>query len=138
LPSRRALGGKLLKDAAACRCNERVPTMQKVVITDGCVGNFICDGYDDSSRRQILGCIVKTLSEWISYDEAIGDKGGNFIAQNEHHGVATAILIEQAIERTSCNLGIPLNSIVTDDAGQCQRAERILSLRFPYKYFGKC
>jgi hypothetical protein len=92
---------------------------------------FICNGYEDGSRRHILGCIVKTLSEWISYDEALADKGGNIITQHEHHGVVTAILIEQAVERTSCNLGIPLNSIVTDDARQCQRAKRILSLRFP-------
>jgi hypothetical protein len=85
----------------------------KIVITDGCVGNFICDGYEDGSRRHILGCIVKTLSKWISYDKGLGDKGRNIIAQHEHHGIVTAILIEQAVERTSCNLGIPLNSIVT-------------------------
>jgi hypothetical protein len=80
LPSCRALGGKLLKDAATCLCNERVPTMRKIVITDGCVGNFICYGYEDGSRRHILGCIVKTLSKWISFDKVLGDKGGNIIA----------------------------------------------------------
>jgi hypothetical protein len=57
---------------------------------------------------------------------------------HEHHGIATASLIEQAVDKTSCNLNIPLNSIVTHDAGQCQRKKRILSLRFPNKYFGKC
>jgi hypothetical protein len=74
---------------------------------------------------------VKTLSEWISYDKALGDKGGNIIAQHEHHGVVTAILIEQAVERTSCNLGIPLNSIFTDDAGQCQRTNAYYHCAFP-------
>jgi hypothetical protein len=129
---------KTIKDAATCLHNKRVPTMCKIVITDGCVGNFICNGYEDGSRRHILGCIVKTLSKWISYDEALGNKGGKIIAQHEHHGVVTAKLIEQVVEKTSCNLGIPLNSIVTDDAEQCQRAKHIVSLRFPNKYFSKC
>jgi hypothetical protein len=59
LPSHRTLGGKLLKDDATSLHDECLPTMQKIVIIDG-VGNFICDGYVDGSRRHILGCVVKT------------------------------------------------------------------------------
>ena len=97
--------------------------MQKIVNKDGCVANFICDGYEDSLRKHILGCVVKTLCKWISYDEALGDEGGNIIEQHEHHGIAMARFIKQVIERTSHNLDIPLNSIVTDDSMQCQRTK---------------
>jgi hypothetical protein len=83
-------------------------------------------GYEDSPRTHILACVVKSESAWISFDEALGACSGNIIEQHEHHGIAIAKLFDRAVEKTSKYSDISLNSIVTDDAGQCQRAKRIL------------
>ena len=40
--------------------------------------------------------------------------------------------------RCSQDLGLLISCVVTDDAGQCQRAKRIIALHFPHMYFGKC
>lgn len=135
LPSRRVLGGKLLRDAAIGSRNDRLPQMINL-FKDGCNANFICDGWEDGSKTHILGCIVQVLDNWISYDEALGE--GNIITQDEHHGIATARMIESAFLKVANDLGIVIKCVITDDAGQCQRAKRILSLRFPQMYFGKC
>jgi hypothetical protein len=120
-----------------CRIrNEQLPKLKRLVEQDGCNLNFICDGWEDGSKRHILGCIVQVWNEWMSYDEALGN--GNIIDSDEHHGIATAKLIETAFTKVVNDLGMPVSCVVTDDVGQCQRAKRILSVRFPHMYFGKC
>jgi len=52
--------------------------------------------------------------------------------------ITTAKLIETAFTKVVNDLGMPVSCVVTDDVGQCQRAKRILSVRFPHMYFGKC
>lgn len=136
LPSRRVLGGTILRDAACRSRNEQLPNIKMLAENDGCNVNFVCDGWEDGSKRHILGCIVQVLNEWMSYDEALGN--GNIIESDEHHGIATANLIETAFTKVFDDLGLQVSCVVTDDAGQCQRAKRILSLRFPHMYFGKC
>lgn len=136
LPTRRVLGGRILREAACRNRDEQLPKIKRLVENDGCNVNFICDGWEDGSKRHILGCIVQVLNEWMSYDEALGN--GNIIESDEHHGIATARLIETAFTKVINDLGMPVSCVVTDDAGQCQRAKRILSLRFPHMYFGKC
>ena len=78
------------------------------------------------------------MNKWISYDEALGDGSGNKIEMDEHHGIATAKLIESAFMKGSQDLELLILCVVTDDAGQCQRAKHILSLHFLHVYFGKC
>ena len=136
LPSRRVLGGKILKETAYRGRNKILPKIKSLVEEDGCNLNFICDGWEDGSKRHILGCIVQVLGEWMSYDDALGN--GNIIESDEHHGIATAKLIETAFMKIVGELNLRISCVVTDDAGQYQKAKPILALRYPHMYFGKC
>ena len=97
---------------------------------------FVCDGWVDASKRHILGSIVALLNLWFAYDEALGK--GNLIQDDQHDGVATAEQIEKPWKKTEEDFNIAFSGVTTDDAGQCARAKRILALRFPNMYFGKC
>ena len=52
--------------------------------------------------------------------------------------MANAEEIECAIERAEADFGFRIGCVTTDDAGQCARAKRILALRFPNVYSGRC
>ena len=76
------------------------------------------------------------LHLWFAHDEAFGK--GNFITDDHHDGVATAAQIERAFKKTELDFGITFSGVTTDEACQCARAKRILSLRYRHMYFGKC
>ena len=126
LPSQRVLGRRLLHEAAICSWNDQLPEIKRLIEEEGVTGNFICDGYEDGAKNHILGSIFQALNKWISYDEALGDGSGNKIEMDEHHGIATAKLIESAFMKGSQDLGLLISCVVMDNAGQCQRAKRIL------------
>ena len=63
---------------------------------------------------------------------------GNLITDDRHDWVATAEQIGKAWLKTEKDFGITFSDVTTDEAGQCGRAKRILALRYPDMYFGKC
>ena len=71
--------------------------------------------------------VLQYGSHWISDDSAL-DHSCNIIFLDEHHGLATAELLEKAALKTSNGLDVDIGSIVTDASGQFQRAKRILAL----------
>ena len=73
---------------------------------------------------------------WFSYDDAIGE--GNEIKDDEHNGIYVAKQIDEGFLKSEKDFDIFICCVCTDDACQCARGKRILSLRFPYMYFGKC
>ena len=99
---------------------------------------FVCDGWVDKSKRHILRSIVAILHLWFAHDEAFGK--GNVITDDHHDGVATAAQIERAFKNPELHvdIGKTFSGATTDEAGQCARAKRILSLRYLHMYFGKC
>ena len=136
MPSRRQLSGKLLENAAKSSRDDIIPEMKKLNEDFNCSYFFVCDGWVDTSKRHILGSIVAMLHLWFAHDEALGE--GNVIKDDHHDGVATAAQIERAFKKTESDFGITFSGVTTDEAGQCARAKRILSLRYPNMYFGKC
>ncbi len=76
------------------------------------------------------------LHLWFARDEALGK--GKVITDDHHDGVATAAQIERAFKKRELDFGIAFSGVTIDEAGQCARAKRILSLRYPHMYFGKC
>ena len=130
------MGGKILKEAAYYGRNKIVPKIKLLVEEDGCILNCICDGWEDGSKRHILRYIVQVLGEWMSYDDAIGNR--NIIESDELHGIATAKLIKRVFTKIFGELNLRISCVVTDDADQYQRAERVLALCYPHMYFGMC
>jgi hypothetical protein len=102
----------------------------------GCTVCFGCDGWLDAGKRHILGCVVSVGGLWFSFDVALGE--GNVIPSDRHDSVATAKQIEAAVYKTEKEFGFQIGCMMTDRAGQCRRGKKILGLRFPSRYFGKC
>ena len=136
MPSRRKLSGKLLRDAAKSSRDDILPKMANFHSNFKCNYFCVCDGWVDVSKRHILGSIVALLNLWFAYDESLGK--GNLITDDRHDGLAVAQQIEKAFIKTENDFGITFGGVTTDEAGQCQRAKRILALRYPNMYFGKC
>ena len=101
-----------------------------------CEFSFVYDSWVSVARKHILGVVLSVSDMWFPYDNAIGR--GNEILDSEHNGVFVAKQIEEGYLQSERNFGISIGSVCTDDAGQCARAKRILSLRFPALYFGRC
>ena len=114
LPTQRVLGGRILQESACSSRNEKLPKIKRLVEEDDCNLNFVCDRWEDGSKRHILGCIVQVLNEWMSYDEELRNR--NIIESDEHHGKATTRLIETGFTKASNDLGMPISCVVTDNA----------------------
>ena len=136
IPKRKRLSGSILKEAASASVNKILPKMRDHIKRYGCQPGFVCDSWVDVSKSHILGVVVSLKHMHFAFDNALGD--GNLITDDEHHGIATAKQIESAIEKTNQHFRFSCSNACTDDAGQCSRAKRILSLRFPNLYFGRC
>ena len=100
----------------------------------GRVVTLMLDGWENKSRKHIIGVILQSGEVWIVYEE-----NGNYDSSNEHHGIAIAREMESLMEKIpkkypSLNFGI----LCTDDAGQYARARRILAVRFPLWIFLHC
>jgi hypothetical protein len=62
-------------------------------------------------------------------------------AGSDHHGIAVAQAWEQLVKEQLDEEGrfrFPLRYFVSDDAGQCGRARRILALRYPFILWLRC
>jgi hypothetical protein len=135
LPTRRVLSGALLRNHARSSRDAFLPEMRRHIDL-GCTVCFVCYGWLDAGKCHILGCVVSVGGLWFSFDEALGE--GNVILSDRHDGVATAKQIEAAVYKTEKEFGFQIGCVTTDEAGQCHRAKKILGLRFPNRYFGKC
>ena len=110
--------------------------MKKFCGEYNCGFAFVCDSWVSQAKEHILGVVISAADMWFPHDNAIGE--GNVIKEDEHNGICIAKQIEKGFLKSQKDFDIFICCVCTDDAGQCARGKRILSLRFPYMYFGKC
>lgn len=91
---------------------------------------FMVDGYETASNTHILGAVIRIGPERFILDAK--EEG------YKHHDVATANEIASVIDNLDRDGYLPIECVCTDDAGQCGRARRILTLRYPKLIFLRC
>ncbi|RLN86611.1 hypothetical protein BBJ28_00024937 [Nothophytophthora sp. Chile5] len=129
LPSRRLLGGSILDTYETKASEEDVAALREMQDkTEGLV-NFLSDVWKNVSKTHLLGCQL-ALFGIIS---TIGLDATN----SRHDGLALAEQMER-IMISVVDAGWHLGAVVTDNAGQCSRARRILALRWPKVVFLIC
>jgi hypothetical protein len=126
LPSARVMSGSCLKERASAGEDAILPTIRHNVDNLHCCLNFICDGWENMSHQHILDVILKVQGVWCAVDGVIGE--GNVDKNDCHDGIATAKLIEAGFTKCDEKYGMRIGCVATDEAGQCSRAKRILSL----------
>ena len=125
LPSRFVVSGRLLNQAAeeAQRADDYFIQKAK---ERGYLRAIAIDGWKDQSKLHVEGIVNLYGAE--SYLEP------SEISGSEHHGIAVAKMLENMYLTREDDLW----SIVTDEAGQCSRAKRIVNRRFPHFLLNKC
>ncbi|KAE9066227.1 hypothetical protein PF006_g30289 [Phytophthora fragariae] len=123
LPNRKKLGGPVLdRYALACEDDESTALLECQKTTEGRV-NFLSDVWQNIARAHLLGCLLWLYGKQLTY--------GLFQTGSRHDGVAIAAQMERVMidmQREGWNIG----AVVTDNAGQCGRARRLLILRWPH------
>lgn len=129
LPTRQILGGRILdtysKEGIA---DEESSLKQTVDLTGGRV-NFLSDVWMNISKTHLLGCQLSLHGNVCAL--------GLYPTNHRHDGVAIAEQMEKIMLEVQAK-GWVIGAVVTDDAGQCSRARRILALRWPRVVFVRC
>lgn len=98
---------------------------------DGRYLSIIVDGWEGVDRQHLLGVIMKAGSKMLLM--------GAIPEGSVHHACATAKEWEECLLLDkSTNGGRHLKYFLTDNAGNCAKARRILALRFPHIVFTHC
>lgn len=129
LPSRRVLGGRVLKEHAT-RCAEKdTETLRALQEETGGRINILSDVWKNISKEHLLGVQLTLFGVVLTYSlEPCDDR---------HDGLSTAEDLETIIKRAIKD-GWSIGACVTDNAGQCGRARRILAIRWPNIVFIIC
>eukprot|EP00918_Siedleckia_nematoides_P073480 GHVU01160375.1.p1 GENE.GHVU01160375.1~~GHVU01160375.1.p1 ORF type:complete len:295 (-),score=35.09 GHVU01160375.1:29-805(-) len=96
------------------------------------------DGWKDAANRHVLGVIISCGEHTHSHEQALPGEPGNVERGYHFDGVASAKTLEAAMLSVGELCGHDVHAVCTDEAGQYGRGKRILSLRFPYVFFGRC
>jgi hypothetical protein len=129
LPRTNVLGGRVLNEHAERYSRlEAEELREKQRVTGGRI-NLLSDVWENVSRDHLLGSQLTLFGKTLTFDLApVGAR---------HDGVAIAQQLEELIERAETE-GYKVGAIVTDNAGQCGRARRILIPRHPHMVFVLC
>ncbi|POM76825.1 Hypothetical protein PHPALM_5899 [Phytophthora palmivora] len=122
LPSRRVLGGRILKEHAK-RCTTKYSdALGGIQNETGGRVNVLAGVWQNIAKDHLLGVQLVLFGVILTYSLLpVGDR---------HDGIVIAEDLEKVLKRAHSekwNIG----AIVTDNAGQCGRARRILTLRWP-------
>ncbi|KAF4136212.1 hypothetical protein GN958_ATG14597 [Phytophthora infestans] len=122
LPSRRTLGKRIRQEHAhRCKTMDMKALKEMMETTEGWV-NLLSDVWQNISKDHLLGCQLSLFCVLLTY--------GLLPAGDENHGIAIFKRLEQVLEQTQ-EENWRIGAIITDNAGQCGRARRILGLRRP-------
>ncbi|ETP16768.1 hypothetical protein F441_08687, partial [Phytophthora nicotianae CJ01A1] len=122
LPSRKEIGGRMLKANAETAEQASNANLRECQEETGGRVNFLCDVWQNVARLYLLACHLFLFGVLVQFELLSCD--------SNHHGIAIAKQMEEAIARALA-LGWIVRAAITDDAGQCARARRILALRWP-------
>eukprot|EP00474_Spongospora_subterranea_P006013 CRZ06471.1 hypothetical protein [Spongospora subterranea] len=129
LPSRSALGTIILDQYADNIDQQQRSRLMEMQTATGGRLNFLSDAWQNVSKRHLLGCMLGMFGVNISY--------GLFPVGSRHDAIAIAEQMEK-IMIEMVQSGWKLGAVITDNAGQCGRARRILVLRWPSLVFLHC
>ena len=130
LPSPHIVSNRLLKETVSHLRTTGLSKLKELCSKGASVG-LVLDGWENIKREHITG--VQLICHFGQTVETLG----SFDCGSDHDGLAIAREIEGFID-TICKENITLISVTTDDAGQCSRARRILSLRWGHLVFTFC
>ncbi|EEY67332.1 uncharacterized protein PITG_04340 [Phytophthora infestans T30-4] len=120
VPHRHIIGGRVLDECAEQHSIEQRENVRAV--QSGGRVNFLSDVWETIAKQHVLGCMVTLFGCVMNYGlRPTGDR---------HDGLAIAEQMEEVIEDLLAS-GWNVGAVVTDNAGQCGRARRILALRYP-------
>lgn len=126
---RRTLSDRVLEERYQEAVVRRDAKIQGLHIRGHYIG-LLVDGWETNNKHSLEGVMLK--SGPLSFLLTSVDPG------TDHHAIAVATLWESIIFN---NAGAHLNRLryfLSDDAGQCARARRILALRHPHILWTKC
>jgi hypothetical protein len=130
LPTRQLLGGPILNkyldkvdsgDHAALKAAAPPGSRNRV--------NFLSDAWENIAKTHILGVIMSLASLCVTF--------GTFTCGSRHDGLAIAEHLESILLLMTAQ-GWDVGAVVTNNAGNCARARRILALRWPKIVFLFC
>ncbi|GMF32166.1 unnamed protein product [Phytophthora fragariaefolia] len=129
IPRRHILGGRVLDEYAGLHLIEQRDSVKAVEFRSGGRINFISDVWETIAKLHVLGCMISLFGRIMTYGlRPTGDR---------HDGLAIAQQMENVIEELLASEW-KVGAVVTDNAGQCGRARRILALRYPKIAFVHC
>ncbi|OWZ04661.1 hypothetical protein PHMEG_00023399 [Phytophthora megakarya] len=129
LPSGRVLGGGIRKEHAVRRSKKDVQTLAAIQTDSGGRVNLLSDVWQNVSKVHLLGAQLVLFGVLLTYSlEPVGDR---------HDGIAIAQDLEKLLKRV-LHEKWNVCGLVTNNAGQCGRATRILALRWPQIVFLFC
>ncbi|OWZ07529.1 hypothetical protein PHMEG_00020068 [Phytophthora megakarya] len=129
IPHRHALSGRVLNEYAEMHSMEQRDKVRTIQNRSGGRVNFLSDVWETIAKLHVLGCVISLFGRILTYDLRATD--------DRHDGLAIAEQMEGVIDEllaSEWNVG----AVVTDSAGQCSRARRILAPRFPNIAFIHC
>ncbi|KUF95147.1 ALA-interacting subunit 3 [Phytophthora nicotianae] len=130
IPSRRTLGGQLLNTHADQLIKGESDEVKGLQLRSGGRANFLSDGWQDVGKRHLLGAHIGLFGSFTTL--------GLFPTETQRlDGLALASRMEKIMEDAEED-GWEIGGVITDDAGNCGRARRILALRWPKVVFLKC
>jgi hypothetical protein len=122
MPTRHALRTRILdKYSLTGDQSSREVLLERQQSTGGRV-NLLSDVWQNVAKKHMLGCHFGLFGTIVNY--------GLFPTTSRHDGIAIAQQLEAIIEGANLE-SWRIGAIVTDNAGQCGRARRILALRWP-------
>ncbi|KAF1314928.1 hypothetical protein FI667_g16383, partial [Globisporangium splendens] len=122
IPSRRLLGGCILDEHASKGLQQDTNGLRQLQDKTGGRVNFLSDVWQNIAKSHLLGCQLTLFGSLYNF--------GLYETGSRHDGLAVAVQLEQIIN-TAIGDGWVIGAVVTNNAGQCGRARRILALRWP-------
>ncbi|EGZ19142.1 hypothetical protein PHYSODRAFT_493522 [Phytophthora sojae] len=129
VPHRHLIGGRILDEYADLHSVEQRDNVRSVQNRSGGRVNFLSDVWETIAKMHVLGCLVSLFGRVMTY--------GLRPAGDRHDGIAIAQQMEGVLEELLASEW-RVGAVVTDNAGQCGRARRILALRYPNIAFVHC
>ncbi|ETM53232.1 hypothetical protein L914_03275, partial [Phytophthora nicotianae] len=129
VPNRHILGGRILDEYAEQHLIEQRNDVRAVQDRSGGRVNFLSDVWETIAKQHVLGCMVTQA--------ATPTNKATRQAEDRNDARPTAEQMEEVIEELLAS-GWNVGAVVTDNAGQCGRARRILALRYPKISFIHC
>eukprot|EP00842_Homolaphlyctis_polyrhiza_P002059 jgi/Hompol1/2854/HPOL_006195-RA len=128
IPSRHHLGGTVLDTYAGFADTANKKSLQDVHSEYTRV-NILSDGWENTSKDHLLGVVLSLAGATMTY--------GTFACGSRQDGQAIAEQLENILLDVISS-GWVVGAIITDNAGNCARARRILALRWPNLIFLFC